>query len=79
MDGWAGVAASGFLYAIGVGVIGAYVRNIKRDVIDLLDRQFRSCEQRLRALDESDRYQWKAIDSHGHKGLDENGGRVVRG
>lgn len=79
MDYWTFFGANGFLYAIGVGIIGFFVRSMKKDIKDILDWQSKYCNQRFGALEESDILQWKAIDTHGHKGLDKEGSKVVRG
>ena len=78
MEYWVHLVTSGFLYAIGVGIIGFFVKNMKKDTQDIMKWQARYCCQRFGVLEESDIAQWKAIDKHGHKGLDGEDSKVVR-
>ncbi|KKK64097.1 hypothetical protein LCGC14_2987680 [marine sediment metagenome] len=62
---------------IGVYVISTFMKNIKKDIMDTLNRQFTNCGTRMDKIDKVDDEQWTVLREHGHKGLDANGSKVV--
>ena len=63
--------------AVGVYVISTFMKNIKKDIMDTLNRQFLNCGTRMEKIEKVDDEQWSALHEHGHKGLDANGSKVV--
>ena len=78
MNGWAAIGVNSFLYAMGVLVISIYVRGVKKDVTDALDKQFKSCSNKFDRVNQDSREQLHVIDTHSHRGLDGAEGQVVR-
>ena len=78
MNGVTQLIASGFLYGIGVTLVGLYIRTIKKDVKEMLGSQFVSCSKEFKHIQDDTAEQCEVLNSHGHKGLDQNGSKVVR-
>ncbi len=82
---WASWAGNIILLGVAVFIIRSYVLGVKEDVIsvkndikELIAAQVKSCDKRLKTIEAVDTDQWSVINSHGHKGLDENNSRVTR-
>ncbi|KKN43596.1 hypothetical protein LCGC14_0701390 [marine sediment metagenome] len=73
------IGSSATVVAVGIGVyvMNTFVKSVKKDITDLLDRQFVSCNGRMEKIEKIDDEQWTALHGHGHKGLDANGSKVV--
>jgi len=72
---WAGNIV---LLGVAIWIIRVHVTSVKDDIKNILTAQVKSCDKRLVTIEAVDADQWSVINSHGHKGLDENGARVTR-
>ncbi len=72
-----GSAVTVVAVGIGVYVMNTFVKSVKKDITDLLDRQFVSCNTRMEKIEKVDDDQWTSLHGHGHKALDANGSKVV--
>ncbi len=82
MDGnVASLTASG-LTVVTVGIctvlVRNYLRDVKKDLQDIFDRQVANCTRRFDGVEAEDKEIWSAFNAHGHKGLDKNGSMVTR-
>lgn len=87
---WIPLAGNVLVYGLAVWLVRSYISSIKidigkdlesavRNIKDNINTQIDFCNGRFDSVELTDKEQWSAINSHGHKGLDSNGSKVTRG
>lgn len=75
---WTSWAGNIVLLVAAVTIIRVHISSVKKDIKEILKIQVAGCDKRFEGIETVDTDQWKVINHHGHKGLDENNARVTR-